>query len=148
MQFTIIFFCKAERRAEKAGKGEETVGPEVPERAEKRGSESKGERRADYDGEERVEPQLAAADAQGKGKKCGGEKQGIERIERAGERMPRAAAEPHGAQRVIEQGKAGAEQKRAGKHGELGRDVAAHASAPEQAAEQSARGAGGVLVKE
>ena len=147
MQFTIIIFCKAERRAEKAGKGKETVCPEVPERPEQRREKAEGERCADRDGEERVEPQLAAADAQSEGEERGGKEQGIERVERVGERAPRAAVEPHGAQRVIEQSKAGAEEKRAGKHGKLRRDVAAHALAPEQAAEQSAGGGGGILVK-
>ena len=81
MQFTIIFFHKEKRRAQKAGEREEAVGPEVPERAKERREERKAQVRAEGDESEHIEPQLALPNAQREGEKGGGEKEAVERVE-------------------------------------------------------------------
>lgn len=73
MQFTIIFFYQQKRRAQKTGEGKETVGPEVPERAEERREEREAQVRAKGNEGEHIEPQLALPDAQREGEKGGGE---------------------------------------------------------------------------
>ena len=81
MQFTIIFFCKEKRCAQEAGESKETVGPEVPERAEERREEREAQVRAEGDEGEHIQPQLALPDAQREGEKGGGEKEAVERVE-------------------------------------------------------------------
>lgn len=81
MQFTIIFFHQQKRRAQKTGEGKETVGPEVPKRAEERREERKAQVCAEGNEGEHIEPQLALADAQREGEKGGGEEESVERVE-------------------------------------------------------------------
>ena len=133
MQFTIIFFCDRKRQTQHAGKGKETAGPEVPERAQQRGEKREAEHRAEKGGKEHVEPQLAPADAQGEGEEGEREGETVERIEQIGQGAARAAAQPDGAQRVIEEGEARAEEQRAPERGGLCRNVDAHALSPRTA---------------
>ena len=81
MQFTIIFFYQQKRRAQKTGEGKETVGPEVPKRAEERREEREAQVRAKGNEGEHIEPQLTLADAQREGEKGGGEEETVERVE-------------------------------------------------------------------
>ena len=139
MQFTIIFFYQQKRRAQKTGEGKETVGPEVPKRAEERREEREAQVRAKGNEGEHIEPQLAPADAQReeKGEKRG--KHAVERVERAGQTPPCRPPQPHGAQQVIEERKDEAEQERGEKALRLLGERHAHgASTPEQAREQAA----------
>lgn len=148
MQFTIIFFYQQKRRAQKTGEGKETVGPEVPKRAEERREEREAQVRAKGDEGEHIEPQLALPDAQREGEKGGGEEETVERVEQVRQGAAGAAAQAERAQAVIEQGERRAEKKGAPEGVELCADLDAHGSASEQAAEQPAGGAVGVLVEE
>ena len=148
MQFTIIFFYQQKRRAQKTGEGKETVGPEVPKRAEERREEREAQVRAEGDEGEHIEPQLALADAQREGEKGGGEEETVERVEQVRQGAAGAAAQAERAQAVIEQGEGRAEKKGAPEGVELCADLDAHGSASEQAAEQPAGGAVGVLIEE
>ena len=103
MQFTIIFFYQQKRRAQKTGEGKETVGPEVPKRAEERREEREAQVRAKGNEGEHIEPQLALADAQRKGEKSGGEEETVERVEQVRQGAAGAAAQAERAQAVIEQ---------------------------------------------
>ncbi len=127
VQFTIIFFREAERRAQKAEEQEKAVCPEVPERAQERREQGEGQRRAEHDGGERVEPELSHADAQGVGKEREEQGEGVERVERVGEGAASAAER---AQCVVEQGEPCAEQERAQERAELFADGVAHRQPP------------------
>lgn len=148
MQFTIIFFHQQKRCAQKTGEGKETVGPEVPKRAEERREEREAQVCAEGDEGEHIEPQLALADAQREGEKGGGEEETVERVEQVRQGAAGAAAQAERAQAVIEQGERRAEKKGAPEGVELCADLDAHGSASEQAAEQPAGGAVGVLIEE
>lgn len=128
VQFTIIFFRKQERGAQKTQKCGKAVCPEVPEGTEERGEEGEAERCAERGGEEHIKAQLAGTDAEGKGEERGGEEQAEERVERAGQGAVCAAAQAQGTQTVVEQGERRAEQERGGKAFKLGTDLDAHFS--------------------
>ena len=96
MQFTIIFFYQQKRRAQKTGEGKETVGPEVPKRAEERREERKAQVCAKGNEGEHIEPQLAPADAQREEKRQQRERRAVEEIERAREAPLRRPPQPHG----------------------------------------------------
>ena len=147
MQFTIIFFRKEKRRAQKAGEGKEAAGPEVPKRAEERREEREAQNRAEEGEGEHIEPQLAPSDAQREGEKGGGEEKAVERVEQIRQGAAGAAAHTEGAQAVVEQRQRRAEEKGAPEGVQLRADLDAHALASEQTAEQSAGGAAGVLVE-
>ena len=139
MQFTIIFFYQQKRRAQKTGEGKETVGPEVPKRAEERREEREAQVRAKGNEGEHIEPQLAPADAQREEKRQQRERRAVEEIERARKAPLRRPPQPHGAQQVIEKRKDEAEQERGEKAPRLLGERHAHgASTPEQAREQAA----------
>ena len=92
---------------QKTGEGKETVGPEVPKRAEERREEREAQVRAKGNEGEHIEPQLALADAQRKGEKGGGEEETVERVEQVRQGAAGAAAQAERAQAVIEQGEKG-----------------------------------------
>ena len=81
-------------------RGKETVGPEVPKRAEERREEREAQVRAKGNEGEHIEPQLTLADAQREGEKGGGEEETVERVEQVRQGAAGAAAQAERAQAV------------------------------------------------
>lgn len=102
--------------------------PKIPQRAQKRRENAEKERGAERGGDERIKPQLAAADAQGEEEERNREDRAVERVERRGEAAFRAAAQAQGAQQVVEQRERHAQQQRRAQQPDLLVDGDAHLS--------------------
>lgn len=131
------FFKRFYRESQQPQQFKERARPEIPQRAQQRREDAEEERRAERGGHNGIEPQLAVPNAQCENEKRQRERQAVKRVERFGKALPGAAAQPQGAQQVVEQRERHAEQERRGKQPKLCVDGNAHIS--RQTAAKAAR---------
>ena len=99
VKFVRKCFHRVQRDTQRPQQREENIRPEIPKRTQGGGEAEKKERASADGGEEHIKPQLAAADTQREKIEAQREGEGVERVQRGGERAPTAQA--HRAEKIV-----------------------------------------------
>lgn len=111
VKFAGKLFCSDKGYAQRAQQSKEDICPKIPKGAQRGGKAQKKHDYAENGGKKHIQPQLAAAEPQGKEIASKAKEKGVERIKKVGKGAP-SFAPPNRTQKIIQQGEAYAQQER------------------------------------